>query len=105
MGRQDDFITLPTGRLVHPMTLGLPYLSHPDLWQYQIVQHDHTRLELRIVGSPALAREALRTHILRDWPRRLGTEVVSVDVRFVDRVETGPHGKVQRVISHVRRPP
>ena len=104
LGRQDDFITLPSGRVVHPMTLGLPFLDYTDIWQYQIVQHDLTHLELRIVGSPALAREALRAHILRDWPHRLGTEPVSVDVRFVDRLEAGPHGKVRRVISHVRPP-
>jgi phenylacetate-CoA ligase len=104
LGRQDDFITLPSGRVLHPMTLGLPFPDYPDLWQYQIVQHDVAHLEVRIVGSPALDRQALRAHILRDWPRRLDAEAVSVDVRFVDRLETGSHGKVRRVITSVPPP-
>ena len=101
VGRQDDFITLPSGRLVHPMALGLPLFDYPELWQYQVVQRDLTHLEVRIVGSPTLARETLRADILREWPRELGPEV-SVDIRFVEGLEAGPHGKVRRVVSHVR---
>jgi phenylacetate-CoA ligase len=101
VGRQDDLVTLPSGRLVHPMALGLPLFDYPDLWQYQVVQHDPAHLEVRIVGAATLAREVLRADILREWARELGPEV-SVDVRFVDRIELGPHGKVRRVVSHAR---
>jgi phenylacetate-CoA ligase len=97
-GRSDDIVTLPSGRVVHPMALlNIPF-AEPGVWQYQIVQEAPDRFRVAVVAAPGVDRTALRERIANGLAEVL-VDPAAIDVRFVEVLDRTPGGKVRAVIG------
>ena len=88
-GRANDFMTLPSGRKVHPGLI-IHELNEniPRADQYELVQERHDRIVMKLVVSPVLTPEEKKVFTER-VEARLG-DGVQFDVQYVDRIERGP---------------
>jgi phenylacetate-CoA ligase len=103
-GRTDDYIVLPSGRVVPGKNfyLEMSLLSH--FYEYQIVQEDAGRMVFRFVPVgrlPPGVEEAIRGHILGQCPG----EGMAVEFEQVERIRRGRTGKLRVVSSKVRLKP
>ena len=97
-GRTEDWLTLPSGRVVHPLaaTHALKYTS--GIWQYQVVQQTPGRFTIALVADPQADQQAIRERVAAELARVLA-EPVEVEVQFVEAIPRTPAGKVRAVIS------
>ncbi len=99
-GRCNDFIHVPSGATVHPMTLCRCSVDEPGIWQCQFVQDTPTHFRVNIVADETCNRQRVRQNILAEFENILGGEV-GADVAFVDSIGRTPAGKRRMVISQV----
>jgi phenylacetate-CoA ligase len=100
VGRLEDVVIGSDGRETvrfHGIFVGLPHVK-----EGQIIQHDLTNFEIRLVVDEGFG-EAERQVIRKRFEERLGL----VDLRFscVEHIERTQGGKFKAVISHVARVP
>jgi phenylacetate-CoA ligase len=102
-GRNDEWLELPSGRLLHAMAIPGEPEHHPHVWQYQVVQDTLHHLRVALVVSDECDRQATRRQMAEAFRKVLG-EDVTVEVQFVQDVERTPGGKARAVLSpHLRR--
>lgn len=102
-GRADDLVELPSGRIVHPLTVKAIFVKEPNVRQYQIEQHSATRFTANIVVDPAADRDELRSRLHAILSGYMGVDV-DVDVRFVDAIDRTAAGKSRTLLSHLHKP-
>ncbi len=56
-GRVEDILPLPDGRFVHPRAVWQVFQGDPDVLQYQLIQHEPDRFELRLATVDVAAYE------------------------------------------------
>jgi len=102
LGRQDDVLRLPSGRILPTVNLGRPIITTVELVdQYRLIQErlDHFVLQLVLFKHPGKEMlDQLRRKIL-DY---LG-EPVGLDIEIVDQLPEDK-GKFRRFISKVPQP-
>jgi phenylacetate-CoA ligase len=99
-GRKDDLIELPSGELIHPLSLKLIFLvNEPEIWEYQILQTTPRHLRVAIVAAETCDRPQMKQRIAAKMTRVLGSEV-KVDISFVDSIDRTVGGKFRTVISN-----
>lgn len=99
LGRGRNMVTLPDGRRLWPRMGELRYAEVLPFTQFQIVQKELTRLELRLVSTERGSEEQherLRA-ILRS---RIGYPF-EIDIRYVERIERSARGKFEDFKSDV----
>ncbi|MBP7149386.1 MAG: phenylacetate--CoA ligase family protein [Acidobacteria bacterium] len=99
-GRDDDTLTLPSGRKVSARAINL-LEEVPGVLEYQVVQRAPDRVEVlaRLSSAFAAAEAAQVASIIRGG---FQGEEVNVRVIPVDVVPRGPTGKRRAVVSEVR---
>ena len=101
-GRCEDWVVLPSGSTFNANNL----IHLPDecrsVWQWQIVQENHSRFVVKLVVDPARDVTPTIEHIRQHFTRMLGTEI-AVDIRLVDSIERPPSGKHRVFVSLVGR--
>ena len=105
-GRVEDVIPLPDGRFVHPRAVWAIFKEDRDVLQYQLVQHELRRFDLRLVTSAAGAFPASRDRAVRQLRALLGADA-RIDVAFhpeLGRLERQATGKFRAVHSKVGAP-
>lgn len=99
-GRAEDLILRPDGSVVHALSLLSALQAVPGVQQVQIVQEELERFRLRIVKRHGMDLDELA---LRRCVWELAGPAAEVVIECVAQLEPGPSGKVQAVISHLRR--
>jgi len=102
-GRSDDLVELPSGRIVHPLTVKTIFVKEPGVRQYQIVQHSATRFSVNIVADPAADHAALMGRLKAAVSELLGADV-GADVYVVDAIDRTVSGKARTLLSHLHQP-
>ena len=97
-GRRTDWLTLPSGRRLHPHSLNAAFKYEPGIWQYQVAQQASGRFTVALVADPQADRQAISERVAAEFARVLG-EPVQVEVHFVDEIPRTLAGKVRAVIS------
>lgn len=97
-GRNDDWIELPSGRLLHPQAIRILFTDETAIWQYQVVQQTLDRFHVAIVPAEQADRQAVRQRITTAFTRQLGSNV-TVEVTFVKSIERTPGGKLRPILS------
>ena len=69
--------------------------------QYQVIQLEPGRFQVKLVAAPAADRTALNSIAADLFRDRIGPEV-RVDLEFVPRIDRGPNGKFRPVLSLCR---
>jgi len=112
-GRMSNIVSLPGGRLVHPIYM--MYLIYPNpfpdksdwrlkqnviagIAQYQIIQETRTDFVVRIVREPGT--DVNLSYIVRNFKTFLG-EDTKTELDFVASLPITSSGKRQYVVSHV----
>lgn len=98
LGRQDDLLRLPSGRIIQPQALARIFRDEPRVWRYQVVQLAPTRIRIALVPAPGADLEAMKRRILAAFRRVLGG-TVSLEVRYVKSIPPTPGGKTRAVLS------
>jgi phenylacetate-CoA ligase len=97
--KAEDVLTLKDGRLISPSVLTHPFKPLDCIEGSQIVQTAPDAVTVRLIPGERYT-EAMTRHLVTELKARLGDEV-SVDVQFVQALETSPNGKFKWVISQV----
>jgi phenylacetate-CoA ligase len=103
-GRQDDFLTLPSGRVISPRNVwrssNNPIIRSESISEFQIIQEKKDKFLVNVVKGRGFSNNTIPDIIKTIKSGCLGEEV-SVDVKVVDRIERGRSGKIKSVISKV----
>jgi phenylacetate-CoA ligase len=98
-GRYRGMITKPDGSRHWPLTGIYGYRKIAQVRQYQMIQHEIDRIELRLVTDPLTPEQHDAFQAL--LRQRLGDGIRFEIVRFADRLPPGPRGKTDEFISLV----
>lgn len=96
-GRQEDYLTLPSG--VRIGRLDHIFKDMVNVREAQFVQSDRHRVTLRIARGAGYTDHDEEL-LLGEMQQRIGTEL-QVDVEYVDAIPRGPSGKLRLVLSTV----
>jgi len=102
-GRIEDIITLADGSLIDPRSVSNALLGLEAVLQYQLVQHEPTRFELRLATVDRDTFEVTSRTVVPSLQRLLGPSAKIEAVYYADRLPTGAGDKFRAVISHVRQ--
>jgi phenylacetate-CoA ligase len=97
--KAEDVLTLADGRLISPSVLTHPFKPLDCIEGSQIVQTLPNAIVVRLIPRSTYT-EAHGTQLIGELKARLGDDV-TVDVQFVDQLETSKNGKFKWVISKV----
>jgi phenylacetate-CoA ligase len=98
LGRVEDTVIGADGREMvrfHGIFINIPWIV-----EAQVIQHEMTRFEIRLVTSCDPVNEDLEL-IRRRMQSQLGD--IQLEINRVQQIERSPNGKFKAVISHVAR--
>ncbi len=104
-GRLEDLLPLGSGAELHPRAIWAALKDEPEILQYQLVQHEIGRFELRLVTLAPDTFDGLAHRTRVALSRVLGADA-RIDVKReaeLGRLERAATGKFRAVESRVRR--
>jgi phenylacetate-CoA ligase len=109
-GRKYDVIEFADGRFVHPAAVDHIFYErlrqHGDkVLQYQLIQHDYGRFELRLAMADRAAFDRTAPGYVAKLRELLGAMATIEAVYHPERLPTGPGGKFRPVASLLREQP
>jgi len=99
-GRKDDFIHLPSGKIISPITMHLIVKHTPEIVECQIIQESLDKISVNLVVTNKFTN-VMSERLIREIKQALNDEL-AVDIHVVDAIERGPNGKMRMVISKVK---
>lgn len=100
-GRVEDIIALPNRELLHPRAVWKVFKGKDEIVQYQLIQHEPDRFELRLVTINRETYKSIIEGVLADLRKLLGESTV-IESRYYEELERQT-GKFRRVISLCRQ--
>lgn len=97
LGRQDDFVVRPDGRLIISPIFVYIMREIPGVAQFRIVQESIGKIAVSIVKSDRFSNETLEKVV--DGIGRVVGRDVSVNVSVVNEIERERSGKIRAVVS------
>jgi phenylacetate-CoA ligase len=98
-GRKDDFIRLPSGKAISPITMHLIIKHTPEIVECQVIQESLGKICVDLVATKKF-KDVQSERLIHEIKQVLNGEV-SVDINIVDTIQRGPNGKMRMVISKV----
>lgn len=98
-GRLDDFIVLPSGRVIPPGAVVPLFLTLPHIEQFKVIQHKKDAVDIKIVPGQKYTDAVEKTLVTR--LETVFGEPVTIGIEKVETVEQKARGKYRAVISHV----
>lgn len=99
-GRKDDFICLPSGRKISPITMHLIVKHANGIVECQIIQERLDKISMGLVVTDKFTNLDSE-RLIQEITQALSNEV-SVEIHIVDAIQRGPNGKMRMVISKVK---
>ena len=99
-GRIADQIILPDGRFVHYAAIWYMFNARNDVLQYQLIQHELQRFELKVVTADRATFDAIVGELVDELRRLVGQSAV-VEAAYYERLEPSASGKFRIVVSLV----
>lgn len=100
-GRTDEWLTAASGELVHGQEVrGLLLADDAFLLGFQVVQESEHEFSVAVVTRDGGDPDAFRAGVERRFADRFGAGTTTT-VRFVDRLDRTPGGKVRTIVSRV----
>jgi phenylacetate-coenzyme A ligase PaaK-like adenylate-forming protein len=102
-GRVEDMLALPNGEHLHPRAVWAVFKDDRQVLQYQLIQHDLRRFELKLVTSGKHAFPGSRDRAIRELQTLLGggAEIDASHHRQLGREERERSGKFRAVESRL----
>lgn len=98
VGRIEDFINLPDGNMVHPRVIWNIFKKIKGIVRYQLIQHDHTKFELKLVTIERSVYQQLIPQIINTLLSILGD--VEINSAYYEQLDASSAGKFRPVVSH-----
>jgi len=98
-GRSDDFITLPSGRIVSPRLLSVSLKKIDGISQYKLIQESINTFDVQIVKGQDF-KETTIEEVKRVLTEILGRKT-RINVNIVDEILKEKSGKVRPIVSKV----
>ena len=98
-GRTEDIVFLPDGSFVHPRAIWSVFRDIHGVLQYQLIQYEPQRFELKLVTVDKKSYDAVIEKILRELKALFG---ISCSIESDFYTEINREGKFRPVISHCR---
>ena len=98
-GRLDDWVTLPSGEVLHPQAVRSLFTDEIRVWEYQVIQEAPSRFRVNLVIDPEADTEELGRRIESKFTARLGPET-TIAIAFVGALTRTPGGKVRGFVRH-----
>jgi len=98
-GRADDFISLPSGKIISPIVLALVMKHSEGVVEYQLVQETFDKISAFLVVSEEFGEKHIEK--LDEDIRSVLNHEVSVKIKIQDALKRGSTGKIRSVISKV----
>ena len=100
LGRTRNMLVTPDGRTIKPRVVE-GFSDQPAIEQFQVIQRDLERIEVRVVAERPLTDE--ETGRMRDMFTDFVGHPFSIDIVYVDEIERAPSGKFEEFRSEVTR--
>lgn len=100
-GRLEDTIWLPSGDFVHPRTVWNIFKGNNEVLQYQLIQHEPERFELKLVTVDPQAYQQIIDKILSKLRELLGGST-KIESEYYQELPRERGGKFRPVISHCK---
>lgn len=98
-GRSDDFISLPSGKIISPIALALVMKHSYGIIEYQIIQETLENISVNLVVSEE-SNEKRYEELSKSIEVVLNNEV-SVEIKIMDKLKRNSTGKIRSVISKI----
>lgn len=98
VGRCDDFLVMPSGKLMDPQTIVFQIETIPEVKEFRVIQKDNKDLMISIVPKGAVDFPKIRDEIGTKI-RRVVDGSVHVDVAEVQTLDRGSTGKHRSIMS------
>lgn len=99
VGRDDDFIWLPSGKRVNPRMVIPLFELTPGVREFRIVQEQKDFITIDIMPSPAFT-EKIKKKLIADILDVMG-EPIGISVNVCDEIPRGRHGRPRPIHSRV----
>jgi phenylacetate-CoA ligase len=99
-GRTGDLIYRPDGRFVHYAAIWWVFNVRRDVLQYQLIQHELERFELKVVTPDRATFGGIVGELVEELRGLLGGSAV-VEAAYYERLEPSAGGKFRPVVSLV----
>ena len=97
LGRTDDMIVTPDGRLIGRLDDALKYSL--GIYQIQLIQKSVEELTIKVVKGPSFSEKGI-TRLEKELRKRLGNEI-RINTAFVNNIPKTKTGKCRVVISEI----
>ena len=97
-GRVEDTIFLPNGEFIHPRTVWNVFKQWKEVLQYQFIQREPERFELKLVTEDRKTYETIIPPILSDLQVLMGNSVV-IEPAFYEEIKRIGEEKFRPVIA------
>ncbi len=97
-GRVEDTISLKDGRFIHPRSIWEVMKRQDELLQYQLIQHEPERFELRLVTVDLGTYQRVADEVIADLSSILGSSV-SIGAAYYEELRPPEGGKFRPVLS------
>lgn len=98
-GRSNDFITLPSGKVISPLLLGVCLEKIEGIGQYKLVQESKDILNIQIVRGQNF-NEATISELEKALRETLNNNV-HININIVDEISREKSGKIRPIVSKV----
>jgi len=99
-GRNEDFLILPSGRMLSPRNIGPPIEKFSQVTEFKFVQETKDRMILYLVDNPYITSIVI-SNIVKELYRVIG-EYVDIKVQIVKQLDKTERGKMQAIVSKVK---
>jgi len=96
-----DIIVLPDGQFVHPRVVWSIFKHKNEVLQYQLIQHELLRFELKLVTGGQEAQNGILQQIFTDLRDVLG-ESSTIEAEFYNELPRQNRGKFRSVMSYCK---
>jgi len=96
-GRNDEYLTLASGRVMHPQSVRTILVSEEGVWQFQVVQETTAYLRVAIVAAASADCQRMRERLTTKFASMFGPEV-TVEISFVNSIDRIATGGIFRVV-------
>jgi len=98
-GRSNDFITLPSGKVVSPLLLGVCLEKIEGIGQYKLVQESKDILNVQILRGQNFNEATIRK--FEDTLRETLGSTVHININIVDEIPREKSGKIRPIVSKI----
>jgi len=98
-GRCEDFITLPSGKIVSPRLLSVSLVKIEGIRQYRLIQDDINTFNAQIVKGQDFRESSIEE--FKSVLRKLVGKEIEIDVDIVDEIQREKSGKIRPIVSRV----